>query len=307
MDGPNLILFKRLTTMINEKILADVRQKINDIDDQLHDLLVQRTEIAEEVILLKKNDTINLRPAREAQILYRLLNRHKGQFPRRELTRIWREIIVATLQMQGPFSIAVIETDDNAGYSDIARDQYGSFTPMTHHSSSRSVIEAVQKGKATVGILPWPEKEMLDPWWQFILFDAPDTPKIIGRLPFAGPSNSRNNHIEAAVIAPITQEATGRDYSLLALEFKYEMSERQIKELFLSIKLVVQSCMFWRNGDHSGEYIYLIEVSSFVGLKSDLMQQILSTFNNQGNRVIHLGGYAAPLSIEELESFREVN
>ena len=65
--------------------------------------------------------------------------------------------------------------------------------------------------------------------------------------------------------------------------------------------------MFWRNGDHSGEYIYLIEVSSFVGLTSDLMQQILSTFNNQGNRVIHLGGYAAPLSIEELETFREVN
>jgi chorismate mutase / prephenate dehydratase len=307
MDGPSLIFFKRLTTMINEKILADVRQKINDIDDQLHDLLVQRTQIAEEVRLLKKNESINLRPAREAQILYRLLNRHKGKFPRRELTRIWREIIVATLRMQGPFSIAVIETDDNAGYSDIARDQYGSFTPMTHHLSSRSVIEAVQKGKATVGILPWPQKGMPDPWWQFILFDSPNTPRIIGRLPFAGPSNSRNNHIEAAVIAPITQEATGRDHSLLALEFRHEMSERQIKELFLSIKLAVQSCIFWRNPDQSGEWIYLIQVSSFIGPKSDIVQQILSTFNNQASRVIQLGGYASPLSIEELETFREAN
>ena len=94
------------------KTLEELRREIDAIDDQLHDLLMRRTEIVEGVTAAKQGDAIKIRPAREAKIVYRLLARHKGAFPKRELVRIWREIIVATLGAEGPFSAGVYTGDD---------------------------------------------------------------------------------------------------------------------------------------------------------------------------------------------------
>ena len=69
--------------------------------------------------------------------------RHTGAFPKRELARIWREMLDATLRFEGPFSVAVSVPEGEPGYWDMARDQYGSFAPMTRHASSRGAVEAV--------------------------------------------------------------------------------------------------------------------------------------------------------------------
>ena len=128
--------------MVNKKDLAQVRQKIDHIDDQLHDLIIERAKISEKIKALKKEGDAKIRPAREAQIIYRLLDRHRGQFPVQELIRIWREIITATLRMQGPFSIAAIEPNGEPDYCNLARDQYGSFSPISRYTTSPAVIKA---------------------------------------------------------------------------------------------------------------------------------------------------------------------
>ncbi|MBL4691120.1 MAG: chorismate mutase, partial [Rhodospirillales bacterium] len=125
-------------TTDEDKLLL-LRQEIDAIDNSIHDLIMKRTRVVERVRKAKHNDKIKIRPAREAEILYRLLVRHEGPFPKQELARIWREMIVATLRFEGPFSVAVSVGDDEADYWDLARDQYGSFTPMTRHVSPRGV------------------------------------------------------------------------------------------------------------------------------------------------------------------------
>ena len=75
-------------------------------------LLIQRIEVVEKVREIKEGETVKIRPSREAEMMYRLTARHHGNFPKRELCRIWREIIVATLSFEGPFSVAVMEVDD---------------------------------------------------------------------------------------------------------------------------------------------------------------------------------------------------
>lgn len=171
------------------KTLEELRKAIDAIDDQLHDLFMSRTEIIKDVREAKSGQNIKIRPAREAEIIYRLLARHKGPFPRRELVRIWRELINATLSSEGPFSTAVFVGDDCDGFWDLARDQYGSFTPMTSYSSTRQVVEIVQKQEATVGVLPIPVRRDLDPWWRRLAVTGINAPRIIARLPFAGPGN----------------------------------------------------------------------------------------------------------------------
>ena len=131
----------------DKKLLATLRREIDRIDESIHALIIDRTKIVEKVRNAKRDEKIKIRPAREAEILYRLMARHRGGFPKRELARIWRELIVATLSFEGPFSVAVYAAEDAAGYWDLARDQYGSFTPMTRHASARSVVDALLRGE----------------------------------------------------------------------------------------------------------------------------------------------------------------
>ena len=96
----------------DEDKLRALRREIDAIDDSLHDLIIERTRVVERVREAKKGDKIKIRPAREAEILYRLMARHSGTFPKRELSRMWREMIVATLRFEGPFSVSVFVSED---------------------------------------------------------------------------------------------------------------------------------------------------------------------------------------------------
>src|SRR5262245_23985308 len=59
--------------------LAALRQQIDAIDQQMHDLLMRRTEAVLGIAAAKRESgEAVLRPAREAQVLRRLLARHKG-------------------------------------------------------------------------------------------------------------------------------------------------------------------------------------------------------------------------------------
>src|ERR1700746_1285579 len=138
--------------------LKGLRRRLDEIDDRLQDLLIDRAEIVSMIRASKKNDNLpGLHPAREAEIIRRLIARHHGAFPIANLVRMWREMLAATVRMQSPFSVAVFAPSARPGFWDLARDHYGSNTPMTAHDAAYPVIWAVAKGEASVGVLPMPE------------------------------------------------------------------------------------------------------------------------------------------------------
>lgn len=282
-----------------ERSLDALRHEIDVIDDAIHDLIIRRTELVEGVRDIKKDARVKIRPSREAEILYRLIARHRGPFPKRELVAIWRNLIVATLGFEGPFSAAVYVPPDGAGYWDLARDHFGMFTPMTRHTSVRSVIEAVHRQDATVGVLPMPQSDDLDPWWRHLVTKQPETPRIIARLPFAGPGNGIGGRLEALAICPVPLTATGRDRSLFAIEAGERLGLNQLSKLLAGIGLLPTFAILWSEDQGPRTFLYLVEVEGFLtdddnrlGLVRDLGKDI--------TRVILLGGYATPLTPEEL-------
>ncbi|MFO1155518.1 MAG: chorismate mutase [Rhodospirillales bacterium] len=174
--------------MSRERALGDVRADIDAIDDAIHDLLIRRTELVEEVRSIKSGWRVKIQPSREAEIVYRLLDRHHGPFPKRDLIAIWRILICATLSFEGPFSVAVFTPESEQGYWDVARSHFGPYTPMSRHGSARTVIEAVTRQDATVGVVPMPRSDDADPWWRHIAADRPDAPKVIAWLPLPAPA-----------------------------------------------------------------------------------------------------------------------
>ncbi len=298
--------------MNTENPLDALRREIDAIDESLHDLIMRRTQVVERVREQKKDEKVKIRPAREAEILNRLVARHRGPFPKRELIRIWRELIVATLSFEGPFSVAVWVPDqrngDDPGFSALARDQYGSFTPMTAHASSRRIVEMVTTGEATLGVLPLPDQTDPDPWWPRLVTVDEGAPKVIARLPVTGPGNGPTGMLEALVICPVAAEPSGRDHSYLAIE-----TEEAIGRDFLSTALAEagfpvrfigtrQDADMGAPGDGPGGNLYLAEVEGFIADGTPAMATLVDALAGPVIRIIGLGTFAQPFSADELDA-----
>ena len=286
--------------MTGDTSLETVRKEIDAIDVALHELIIRRTELVEKVRRIKRDWPVKIQPSREAEIVYELLARHHGPFPRRELIAVWRLLITATLSFEGPFSIAVFMADDAAGFWDVARDHFGAYTPITRHGSVRAVIEAVRRQEATVGVLPLPSQDDTDPWWRHLITSHPDAPKIIARLPFAGPSNARDGGLEALVICPVAVVATGRDRTLLGGDSEGDLTAGQFAQALRQAGLAPTFLASWRETEAPHAFVFYAEVTGFVGAGDLRLEAVRDRLGGALNRLIWLGGYAEPPSAAEL-------
>ncbi len=296
--------------MSADKTLEHLRLEIDEIDDRIHDLIIARTEVIKQVRELKAGQPVKIRPAREARILYRLIERHSGPFPKRELVRIWRELIVATLSFEGPFSVAVYmpdsesssgpEGDRRSGRWSVARDQYGSFTPMTGHVSAHRVIEAVHSGEATVGILPVPQRNEADPWWPHLTSPGESTPKIIARLPFAGNSGGRGGAMEALVICTAIQEPSGRDRTYLTIEIAGNLSLDRLSDALNAADLLPLFISARQQENQPGILLFLAEVDGFVLENDRRLEQLGEILKDSNPHIRSIGSYGIPLTEQDL-------
>src|SRR3546814_12684795 len=119
---------------------------------------MRRAKLGESIGLVKGDGRANLRPEREAQILRRLASRHEGRFPLPSLMRVWREIFAALTRIQGAFAVAVHAPDDQRDLWDIARDHYGSATPVSAMNAPTPALRAVIDGTAKIGRASWRER-----------------------------------------------------------------------------------------------------------------------------------------------------
>lgn len=288
--------------MSARRSLDSLRRDIDAIDDAIHDLIMRRTKVVEKVRDLKRGEKVKIRPWREAQILNRLVARHAGPFPKRELVRIWRELIVATLSFEGPFSVAVHAPEAGSGFWDLARDQYGSFTPMTGYASARRVIEAVRSQEATLGIVPLPNHDPDTAWWPYLVTSSADAPRVVARLPFAGPGNGRDPDLEALVICPLESQATGRDRSFVAIEAEDDIALASLKPALTRAGLPVVLTAHWRDEQTAATRLYLAEIDDFVAAEDARLERYRDAAGATVKRIVRLGSYAMPLDARELGS-----
>ncbi len=91
--------------------LDDIRREIDGIDDAIVDLMARRLHASEKVRGQKiGNGTMAsspIRPAREAIIMRRLLERGKGHVPPELLVRLWRVILTSSTLFQAAVTLHV--------------------------------------------------------------------------------------------------------------------------------------------------------------------------------------------------------
>ena len=164
--------------------LADLRREIDRIDAAMHQLLIERGQIIDRLIAVKKTEETGsaFRPAREADMMRRLVRRHHGNLPLDTVESIWRVIISTFTYVQAPFSIHADLSAGDALMRDSARFHFGFTVPFVPHMGAASVVEAVTESKGDLGLVPAFATSGAGPWWTALEFAS--APKIIARLPF---------------------------------------------------------------------------------------------------------------------------
>ena len=195
--------------------LDTLRREIDEIDDAIHNLLMRRCRLVEQIGRVKANSGPAMKPAREAMILRRLAARHEGDFPIPVLLRMWREMLAGTKLLQGPLAVAVGTQDAGRGLWDMARDHYGSTVPTTAMQGPMQALRAVMDGRATVAVLPLPDDDEVDPpWWTALMSRDPPHAADRGAAAVPRPRGRGRGHSTAFSVALATPEPTGDDQRL---------------------------------------------------------------------------------------------
>ena len=164
--------------------LAELRREIDRIDEAMHRLLMERGEIIDRLIATKQTQETGsaFRPAREADMMRRLVDRHKGILPLDTAESIWRVIISTFTYVQAPFSIHADLSAGDAAMRDSARFHFGFTVPFVPHADAASVVAAVSDSRGDLGLVPAFGTAGTGAWWSAL--ESNSAPKIIARLPF---------------------------------------------------------------------------------------------------------------------------
>lgn len=181
--------------------LADLRREIDRIDEEMHGLLMARGDIVDRLIAVKKSQETGsaFRPAREADMMRRLVERHHGILPLDTVESIWRVIISTFTYVQAPFAVHADLSAGDAQMRDSARFHFGFTVPFTAHLGASAAIAAVATSRGDLALVPATTSR--DAWWSAL--EAEGAPKIIARLPFV----ERPDHPAAMPVFVISRVA----------------------------------------------------------------------------------------------------
>jgi chorismate mutase len=162
--------------------LTDLRKEIDTIDEQMHRLLMQRGDIIDRLIKVKKTQEVGsaFRPAREADMMRRLVERHRGILPLTTVESIWRVIVSSFTYVQAPFAVHADVSAGESAMRDSARFHFGFIVPYVAHFSAQAAVEAVASSKGDLALVSATSGHT--PWW--ITLEPVGAPKIIARMPF---------------------------------------------------------------------------------------------------------------------------
>ena len=183
--------------------LAELRAEIDRIDETMHGLLMERGDIIDRLIAVKRTEETGsaFRPAREADMMRRLVQRHHGILPLDTAESIWRVIISTFTYVQAPFSLHADLSAGDAAMRDSARFHFGFTVPFLPHMGAAGVVAAVSDSKGDLGLVPAFAVAGAGAWWTALEFDT--APKIIARLPFV----ERADHPAALPVFVISRTA----------------------------------------------------------------------------------------------------
>ena len=160
-----------------ENPLQNIRNKIDIIDNKIHDLLIERAEIVEKVVEEKRKykeaNLVVYRPSREHEILVRIIRRHKGNLPEKSLINIWRNLISSYINMQAELTLNFSSTLDK-----IVNNHFVADIKKEKITTAIEAMKKLNENKVNITVLPYPNTH--NDWW--VKFQSFENIFVIGSI-----------------------------------------------------------------------------------------------------------------------------
>jgi len=272
-------------------------EKIDAIDDKIHDLLMRRAA------QLKAQgdqhvDGFYFSPAREATILRRLAARHKGAMPFRTVVRIWRELMLGSIgDGMRRRTVHVYNGENAVFYQDLARKRFGFSASLIPHATPSGVMHACVDDPDAFGLVPSPESnEDSLPWWTQLAPSGQHGPHIIGRLPFVLSAADKGS-LRAFTVGSGEQEASEDDTTWVLLEALADLSRTKLMALLKQARFQAQLLAVGRDRPKGQMRQHLLEIVGFVSKDDPRFAALLDAGGDAIVRVNVVGSYANPIML----------
>ncbi len=134
--------------------LDDIRIKIDQIDQQLLDLLADRSKLVHEVGVIKKKEGLPIyAPEREHALLRRLAKMNRGRLPDQSVLAIYREIMSAALALEDDLTVAYLGPEGTWTHQ-AAIKKFGHSIKYLPQPNFAEVFDQVERRKAHYGVVP---------------------------------------------------------------------------------------------------------------------------------------------------------
>ena len=181
-----------------------IRSRIDEIDAAVLSLIDERSSLAAKVAQAKKaagdGEGFALRPAREAQVMRRLLAMRNAASPQL-LVSLWRQIMADSLARQGPYHLTVWGGRDGLRLVEQARLRFGA-APSLKLAAEPAEALAATKTRGGVAVLALSPDSA---WWGRLLADP--SLNVFAALP----DMPHNGPPSALAVAAVEVEPSGGD------------------------------------------------------------------------------------------------
>ena len=134
--------------------LEELRNQINELDNQLVKLLNERARVVVEIGKLKnKTGGQVYAPDRERDVFERIIKSNKGPLPDKCLIAIWRELMSGSFALERPLRIGYLGPDGSFTHT-AAMLKFGQSIEYESLVDIRSIFDEVSKGHCDLGIVP---------------------------------------------------------------------------------------------------------------------------------------------------------
>lgn len=134
--------------------LKELRQKIDELDRKIVQLLNDRTQLVLEIGKLKsKEGQATYAPDRETEIYQKIDEIAKGPLPKEAVKSIYREVMSAALALERPLTIAYLGPE--ATFTHLASiSKFGSSVSYVPAATISEVFQEVDQKRADYGVIP---------------------------------------------------------------------------------------------------------------------------------------------------------
>lgn len=141
-------------TQDQERELAQLRAALDEVDDSILEALAKRATLSKRVSGLRQQEGASraFSPVRERQVMERIEQRGAGDFPKRAIAPVFREIMAACTALEAPLRVAY-EGPPGSLAHEAARKRFGASAEYLPCETPRAALQLVEREHADTAVV----------------------------------------------------------------------------------------------------------------------------------------------------------